>query len=173
MYEFIVYTDLKTVQIFVRECIGFYVCMKRTSKEYRKGRPTLISLKVLWKTNLQNIVENKFVFSLTLCSYMVWSFPLGHGMLVLGQEQDHRGGGYSPQESFVGQVTLVNVWAELLPPDQIFRTFTRCDRYIGSLVGWPDFQWGIKGQVVVSARLFFIYLFLFIYVFVCVCLCCP
>lgn len=74
-------------------------------------------------------------------------------MLVLGQEQDHRGGGYSPQESFVGQLTLVNVWAELLSPGQILRTFTRCDRYIGSLVGWPDFQWGIKGQVEVSARL--------------------
>ncbi|XP_050712143.1 sushi, von Willebrand factor type A, EGF and pentraxin domain-containing protein 1-like isoform X3 [Eriocheir sinensis] len=78
----------------------------------------------------------------------------GHGMLVVGQEQDHRGGGYSPQESFVGQVTLVNVWAELLPPDQIFRTFTRCDRYIGSLVGWPDFQWGIKGQVVAQVSSF-------------------
>lgn len=90
-------------------------------------------------------------------------------MLVLGQEQDHRGGGYSPQESFVGQMTLVNVWAELLPPDQIFRTFTRCDRYVGSLVGWPDFQWGIKGQVMVGVRLVFslfiyiIYLFIFIF----------
>ena len=74
-------------------------------------------------------------------------------MVVLGQEQDQRGGGYSPQESFVGQLAQVNVWDEVLPYDQVLHTFNRCDRYVGSLVGWPDFKKGIKGQVVVSTRL--------------------
>lgn len=74
-------------------------------------------------------------------------------MVVLGQEQDQRGGKYSPQESFVGQLTLVNLWAETLSPGQILQIYTRCDRYVGSLVGWPDFQWGIKGQVGVSVKI--------------------
>ncbi|XP_063877551.1 sushi, von Willebrand factor type A, EGF and pentraxin domain-containing protein 1-like isoform X4 [Scylla paramamosain] len=78
----------------------------------------------------------------------------GHGVLVLGQEQDQRGGGYSPQESFVGQVTQVNLWAEVLPYHQVRHIFHQCERYVGSVVGWPDFQWGIKGQVMAQVSTF-------------------
>ncbi|XP_042878589.1 sushi, von Willebrand factor type A, EGF and pentraxin domain-containing protein 1-like isoform X2 [Penaeus japonicus] len=69
------------------------------------------------------------------------------GTLVLGQEQDQRGGSYSPQESFRGEITLVNLWAKELSLIDVLRTFSRCDRYVGDVTGWPDFQAGIKGQV--------------------------
>ncbi|KAG7158260.1 Sushi, von Willebrand factor type A, EGF and pentraxin domain-containing protein 1-like 3 [Homarus americanus] len=76
------------------------------------------------------------------------------GILVLGQEQDQRGGNYNPQESFIGDMTLLNVWEEVLTPAQVEAIFTRCDRYMGTVLGWPDFQAGIKGQITVKVSSF-------------------
>ncbi|KAK8726504.1 hypothetical protein OTU49_010282 [Cherax quadricarinatus] len=78
----------------------------------------------------------------------------GSGTLVLGQEQDQRGGSYSPQESFIGEMTLVNVWSEELNPSNVEAIFSQCDRYVGSTLGWPDFQPGIKGQITVKSSTF-------------------
>ncbi|XP_045583570.2 sushi, von Willebrand factor type A, EGF and pentraxin domain-containing protein 1 isoform X3 [Procambarus clarkii] len=78
----------------------------------------------------------------------------GSGTLVLGQEQDQRGGGYSPQESFLGEMTHVNVWDEELNPATVKAIFSRCDRYVGTTLGWPDFQAGIKGQVMMKSSTF-------------------
>ena len=30
--------------------------------------------------------------------------------------------------------------------------FCRCDRYVGSLLGWPDFQEGLRGEVQVKYK---------------------
>ncbi|XP_047481240.1 LOW QUALITY PROTEIN: sushi, von Willebrand factor type A, EGF and pentraxin domain-containing protein 1-like [Penaeus chinensis] len=76
------------------------------------------------------------------------------GTLVLGQEQDQRGGSYSPQESFRGEITLLNLWDEELSLANVAGIFSRCDRYVGSVAGWPDFQAGIKGQVKVKPSTF-------------------
>ncbi|XP_071546933.1 sushi, von Willebrand factor type A, EGF and pentraxin domain-containing protein 1-like isoform X1 [Panulirus ornatus] len=78
----------------------------------------------------------------------------GSGTLVLGQEQDHRGGSYSPQESFIGEMTHVNFWDEVLSQAYIETAFSRCDRYVGTIIGWPDFQAGIKGHVTVKSSTF-------------------
>ena len=42
-----------------------------------------------------------------------------HGSLVLGQEQDSVGGGFSEEESFQGMLSNVNVWDHVLDSAQI------------------------------------------------------
>lgn len=74
----------------------------------------------------------------------------GSGLVVLGQEQDQRGGGYSPQESFVGHMTLVNIWGEQLSAARVHHLYTLCERYVGSVRAWPDFKASVRGQITVS-----------------------
>ncbi|XP_076046526.1 sushi, von Willebrand factor type A, EGF and pentraxin domain-containing protein 1-like [Oratosquilla oratoria] len=69
------------------------------------------------------------------------------GVIVLGQEQDRRGGMYSPQESFIGDLSLLNIWGEAFQPTKITELHLSCHRYIGDIKAWPDFQAGIKGKI--------------------------
>ncbi|KAK4305073.1 hypothetical protein Pmani_023017 [Petrolisthes manimaculis] len=78
----------------------------------------------------------------------------GSGVMVLGQEQDHRGGGYSPQESFVGHMTLANLWGERLSAARVHHIYTQCERYVGNVRAWPDFKAGIRGQITVKTSTF-------------------
>ncbi|KAG7270324.1 hypothetical protein CRUP_007025 [Coryphaenoides rupestris] len=42
----------------------------------------------------------------------------GGGALVLGQDQDRRGEGFNPVESFVGSLSQLNIWDRVLSPQQ-------------------------------------------------------
>ncbi|XP_009082123.1 PREDICTED: sushi, von Willebrand factor type A, EGF and pentraxin domain-containing protein 1-like, partial [Acanthisitta chloris] len=42
----------------------------------------------------------------------------GGGALVLGQEQDQKGEGFNPAESFVGSISQLNIWDHVLSPQQ-------------------------------------------------------
>lgn len=44
---------------------------------------------------------------------------LGGGALVLGQDQDQRGEGFNPVESFVGSLSQLNIWDYVLSPQQV------------------------------------------------------
>lgn len=72
---------------------------------------------------------------------------LGGGVLVIGQEQDSRGGRFSISESFVGRLSKLNIWDFVLPTEKIVQLTTTCDDYIGNLIAWPDFLSGINGRV--------------------------
>lgn len=43
----------------------------------------------------------------------------GGGALVLGQDQDQRGDGFNPVESFVGSISQLNIWDRVLTPQQV------------------------------------------------------
>lgn len=45
--------------------------------------------------------------------------PAGGGALVLGQDQDLRGEGFNPVESFVGSMSQLNIWDRVLTPQQV------------------------------------------------------
>jgi hypothetical protein len=49
---------------------------------------------------------------------------LGGGALVLGQEQDKKGEGFNPAESFVGSLSQLNLWDYVLSPQQVNSIFT-------------------------------------------------
>ncbi|GFX94272.1 sushi, von Willebrand factor type A, EGF and pentraxin domain-containing protein 1 [Trichonephila clavipes] len=71
----------------------------------------------------------------------------GGGSLVIGQEQDAVGGGFSPVETFTGNITRVNVWNSYFSKSNITRLCSLDDDIPGKVVAWPDFLPGVKGNV--------------------------
>ncbi|KAG2466627.1 SVEP1 protein, partial [Polypterus senegalus] len=73
----------------------------------------------------------------------------GGGSLVLGQDQDLKGEGFNPVESFVGSISQMNVWDYALLPEQIKALASSCpkDLHRGNLFAWSDFLKGTLGRV--------------------------
>ena len=82
------------------------------------------------------------------------SFKKGHairegGTLVLGQDQDHVGGGFQADQSLQGMLSYVNVWDRVLGTLQIEEMSLSClpDKgNEGNVYKWNDFlrQGGVK-----------------------------
>ncbi|XP_013908079.1 PREDICTED: sushi, von Willebrand factor type A, EGF and pentraxin domain-containing protein 1-like [Thamnophis sirtalis] len=81
----------------------------------------------------------------------------GGGALVLGQEQDQRGEGFNPAESFVGSISQLNIWGYALPPEQVKSLATSCPENLqkGNVLAWPDFLPGVVGRVKIDPRSIF------------------
>ncbi|GIY60800.1 sushi, von Willebrand factor type A, EGF and pentraxin domain-containing protein 1 [Caerostris darwini] len=71
----------------------------------------------------------------------------GGGNLIIGQEQDTVGGGFSPIETFTGNITRVNVWNSYFSNSNITRLCSLDDDIPGKVVSWPDFLQGVRGKV--------------------------
>ncbi|XP_076346234.1 sushi, von Willebrand factor type A, EGF and pentraxin domain-containing protein 1-like isoform X1 [Tachypleus tridentatus] len=69
------------------------------------------------------------------------------GVIILGQEQDRRGAGFSTPESFIGTITQLNIWNYTLTVSELSTIMSRCDNYKGNVRAWPDFLGGLKGTV--------------------------
>ncbi|XP_063750705.1 sushi, von Willebrand factor type A, EGF and pentraxin domain-containing protein 1 isoform X1 [Eleginops maclovinus] len=78
----------------------------------------------------------------------------GGGALVLGQDQDQRGEGFNPVESFVGSLSQLNIWDRVLTPQQIKVLSSNCPAshvsHRGNVFAWPDFLSGVVGRVKVN-----------------------
>uniref|UniRef100_A0A8C2X8M0 Sushi, von Willebrand factor type A, EGF and pentraxin domain-containing protein 1 n=1 Tax=Cyclopterus lumpus TaxID=8103 RepID=A0A8C2X8M0_CYCLU len=78
----------------------------------------------------------------------------GGGALVLGQDQDQRGEGFNPVESFVGSMSQLNIWDRVLTPQQIKVLASSCPSshvsHRGNVLAWPDFLSGVVGRVKVN-----------------------
>ena len=72
------------------------------------------------------------------------------GLVVLGQEQDERGGGFSAAESFQGQMTRLDMWGHVLTQEEVVGLAANCDPYHGNLLAWPDVHGGLRGQLKVQ-----------------------
>ncbi|XP_035375850.1 sushi, von Willebrand factor type A, EGF and pentraxin domain-containing protein 1 isoform X3 [Electrophorus electricus] len=81
----------------------------------------------------------------------------GGGALVLGQDQDQRGEGFNPVESFVGSLSQLNIWNYVLSPQQIRSLATSCpsDLQKGNVFAWPDFLHGVTGRVKINPKSMF------------------
>ncbi|XP_034934877.1 sushi, von Willebrand factor type A, EGF and pentraxin domain-containing protein 1-like [Chelonus insularis] len=69
------------------------------------------------------------------------------GKIIVGQEQDYLGGGFSISEAFVGRLTLLDFWDEILNQSSIKNLENTCREYSGSLVSWLNIQKNIHGDV--------------------------
>ena len=69
------------------------------------------------------------------------------GALVLGQEQDSVGGRFDARQSFIGELTDVNIWDHVIIEQEIKRMSKSCLTGVGNLFQWPDFKAHIKGSV--------------------------
>ena len=73
----------------------------------------------------------------------------GGGSLVLGQEQDFVGGGFTSGESFRGSLTNVHVWSYVLWASSIKALSKSCLSGVGNVYKWSDFIYGVKGNAAV------------------------
>lgn len=86
-------------------------------------------------------------------------FQKGHviktgGVLLVGQEQDKAFGdpsGFSFSQSFMGSISGMNVWNKALNQDKILRMSKTCDKQVGNVLRWPDFQIALHGDVIVES----------------------
>ncbi|XP_051892477.1 C-reactive protein-like isoform X2 [Pristis pectinata] len=60
----------------------------------------------------------------------------GSGQFIIGQEQDSVGGGFSKSQSFVGEMSDVNMWDYVLTPGEINIVSRRCSRAGGNIINW-------------------------------------
>nr|XP_034194420.1 sushi, von Willebrand factor type A, EGF and pentraxin domain-containing protein 1-like [Osmia lignaria] len=73
----------------------------------------------------------------------------GSGTLVIGQEQDRMGGGFSELESFLGKLTLLDIWSTVLKTTDVHHLFNTCDKYHGNVIAWSQVQEHIHGDVAI------------------------
>ncbi|KAL8203032.1 UNVERIFIED_CONTAM: Sushi, von Willebrand factor type A, EGF and pentraxin domain-containing protein 1 [Gekko kuhli] len=81
----------------------------------------------------------------------------GGGALVLGQEQDQRGEGFNPAESFVGSISQLNIWDYVLSLQQVKSLAVSCPEELrkGNVLAWPDFLPGVVGRVKIDPKSMF------------------
>ncbi|XP_078094562.1 C-reactive protein-like [Mustelus asterias] len=72
---------------------------------------------------------------------------LGGGAIILGQEQDSVGGGFDHRQSFVGEITDVNMWDHVLPACKIKAASQGYYSAEGNIIDWAKIQFTMKGRV--------------------------
>ena len=71
----------------------------------------------------------------------------GGGFLVLGQEQDSQGGTFDAEQSFIGEMTDVNIWDREIKDQEIMHISKSCLTGVGNVFQWRDFKAHVKGSV--------------------------
>ena len=71
----------------------------------------------------------------------------GGGVLILGQDQDSVGGGFQTSDSFIGEMTDVNIWDYVITDQEITRMSRSCLTGVGNVYQWRDFKAHLKGSV--------------------------
>nr|XP_006115301.1 mucosal pentraxin-like [Pelodiscus sinensis] len=74
------------------------------------------------------------------------------GMIVLGQDQDSFGGGFDAKQSFVGELTKVNMW-DLVTARDAVRAASADSQLPPSVLSWGALQYQVKGYVVLKPLL--------------------
>ncbi|KAL3867860.1 hypothetical protein ACJMK2_040706, partial [Sinanodonta woodiana] len=71
----------------------------------------------------------------------------GGGEFIIGQEQDSLGGDFSSDESFIGQLTQLNMWDYELPLTEIESLRLSCKKKLGNVIAWLDVTSAMKGSL--------------------------
>ena len=66
---------------------------------------------------------------------------------MLGQEQDSVGGGFQKHQSFIGEMTGVNIWNRVLDDQEIAALSNSCLAGEGDVFKWSDFKNHTRGGV--------------------------
>ena len=69
------------------------------------------------------------------------------GILVIGQEQDSLGGTFDANQSYIGELTDLNIWSRVLNATEISNLSKTCHGGRGNVKKWSDFKVGIRGDV--------------------------
>ena len=71
----------------------------------------------------------------------------GGGALVLGQEQESVGGFFDANQSFLGEMSDVNIWDHVIIDQEIMRMSKSCLTGEGDVLHWRNFKTHLKGAV--------------------------
>ena len=69
------------------------------------------------------------------------------GILTIGQDQDSLGGGFDASQSYIGELTDLNIWDRELNDTEIRKLSKSCHGGEGNVKKWSDFKVGIRGNV--------------------------
>ena len=69
------------------------------------------------------------------------------GKLVLGQDQDTVEGGFKVDQSFIGEMTGVNIWDHVIQEQEIMRMSKSFLAGVGNVFQWHDFKPHVRGSV--------------------------
>jgi len=69
-----------------------------------------------------------------------------NGILIVGQEQDSFGGRFEASQSYIGELTDLNIWNRVLPASEISKLSKSCHGRRGNAKKWSDFKVGIRGN---------------------------
>lgn len=74
------------------------------------------------------------------------------GVAIIGQDFDSFGGNFEAHQSFVGEISDVNMWDYVLPESQIVALHSSCDSIPkGNIFDWDTIQYQIYGRVIVAS----------------------
>ncbi|XP_051273145.1 C-reactive protein-like [Dicentrarchus labrax] len=74
----------------------------------------------------------------------------GPPSIILGQDQDSYGGGFDPNQSFVGDITDVHLWDSVIIPCEIRFYMEGYAFTPGNLLNWKNLQYSTNGSVYVE-----------------------
>ena len=77
----------------------------------------------------QKITEKHFVSAFTIDA---------GGKLIIGQDQDSLGGGFSTDDSFKGEMTGINIWDHVLSAADISKLAESCSAGEGNVISMAD-----------------------------------
>ncbi|XP_043278473.1 sushi, von Willebrand factor type A, EGF and pentraxin domain-containing protein 1-like [Venturia canescens] len=77
-----------------------------------------------------------------------------NGSIVIGQEQDRLGGGFSASEAFLGKLSYLDIWDETLSHEDVTRLSRTCESYHGSIVAWAQTRRHIRGGIQILDAVF-------------------
>ncbi|XP_051865804.1 mucosal pentraxin-like isoform X3 [Pristis pectinata] len=74
----------------------------------------------------------------------------GGGVVILGQEQDQVGGGFDAKQSFVGELSQVNLWDRVLGQREVSEINRGCGCLGGNVIDWSTVAFESRGTVGIS-----------------------
>nr|XP_045623323.1 uncharacterized protein LOC123773576 [Procambarus clarkii] len=69
-----------------------------------------------------------------------------NGSMVLGQDQDILDGGYTKEQSFLGQLTGLNLWDAVLTPQELSVWAACGGLQVGALLQWSSLKWKVHNE---------------------------
>ncbi|XP_078278986.1 mucosal pentraxin-like [Rhinoraja longicauda] len=74
----------------------------------------------------------------------------GSGQFIIGQEQDSVGGHFDIKQSFVGEMTDVNMWDRVLKHNEIELISQGCFSVGGNIINWGSTSFTSGGNVIIE-----------------------
>ncbi|XP_072892826.1 C-reactive protein-like isoform X2 [Hemitrygon akajei] len=75
----------------------------------------------------------------------------GGGVIILGQDQDEVEGGFDADQSFVGQISQVNLWDRALGDREVAEVMRGCLCSGGNVIDWSTVDFETTGAVEITA----------------------